>query len=281
MIFAVLGGDARQALLASLLEADGHTARRFALGGETDCATAGEAAAGADCVLLPTPVCAREGVLNTPLSKSVCALDGVLDALRPGSLLIGGRVDAAAAEAARKRGLFIEDCLLREELAVGNAVATAEGAIELLLRETPRTLWRSRVLVLGFGRIGKLLCARLAALGATVGAAARKKSDRAWIEAMGFTPLDPGALSGRLWDFELIVNTVPAPVLPEPLLRELRPGTLLLELASAPGGFDPAAAEGLGLRVLRAPGLPGKTAPRTAAELLRESVYNIVEERHG
>ena len=113
------------------------------------------------------------------------------------------------------------------------------------------------------------------------GAAARKKSDRAWIEAMGYAPLDIGALSGGLGDFELIVNTVPAPVLPEPLLRELRPGTLLLELASAPGGFDPAAAEGLGLRVLRAPGLPGKTAPRTAAELLRESVYNIVEERHG
>ena len=280
MIFAVLGGDARQAALAALLEADGHTVRRFALGAETDCVSAAEAARGADCAILPMPVCVKEGVLNTPLSKTESALDGVLDALRPDCLLVGGKVDARTAAAAEGRGLRVVDCLLREELAVGNAVATAEGAVELLLRETPFTLWRSRVLVLGFGRIGRLLCPRLADFGARVSAAARKKSDLAWIEAMGFSPLDIRALEG-LGRFDVLVNTVPAPVLPETALREVKRDALLLELASAPGGIDLAAAEKLGLRAVRAPGLPGRTAPETAAELLRACIYNIVEENHG
>ena len=74
MVFAVIGGDARQAELARLLEEDGHRVRRFALGGETDCATVGETVENADCVALPMPVCARTGVLNTPLSEKRFAL---------------------------------------------------------------------------------------------------------------------------------------------------------------------------------------------------------------
>ena len=280
MIFAVLGGDARQAILARLLEADGHTVRRFALGTEADAPTPAEAARGADCVVLPMPVCAGVGLLNAPLCKTAPPVADVLTGIAPDCLLVGGRVDAPTAEAAARRGLRVEDLLLREELAVGNAVATAEGALEILLRETPRTLWRSRALVLGYGRIGRLLCPRLAAFGAEISAAARKKSDLAWIEAAGFAPLDIRALSAPE-RFDLIVNTVPAPVLPETLLRRVRKDALLLELASAPGGFDLTAAQALGLRALRAPGLPGSCAPETAAALLRSSIYNIVEERHG
>ena len=280
MIFAVLGGDARQRSLARLLEADGHTVRCFALGAETDCASAADAADGADCVLLPTPVCAGTGVLNTPLSETACSLDEVLSGLSPAQLLLGGRVDADTSQTAARHGLSVTDCMLREELAVGNAAATAEGAVELLLRESPRTLWRSRVLVLGFGRIGRLLCSRLVPFGARVSAAARRKSERVWIEAMGCEALDVDAPEG-LERFELLVNTVPSCVLPETQLRRVRKDALLLELASAPGGIDRAAAEKLGLRVLCAPGLPGKTAPQTAAELLRSCIYNIVEEHHG
>ncbi len=279
MIFAVLGGDARQAILARLLEADGHTARRFALGTDADLPTAAEAARDADCAVLPTPVCSQPGVLNAPLSETAPALSDVLAETAPDCPLVGGRVDENTAAEAARLGRRIEDVLLREELAVGNAVATAEGAVELLLRNMPVTLWRSRALVLGYGRIGRLLCRRLAAFGTRISAAARKKSDLAWIEAAGVKPLDIRALSG-LERFDLIVNTVPARVLPESLLKTVRPDAVLLELASAPGGFDFDAAEKLGLQALRAPGLPGKTAPQTAAALLRDCIYGILEERH-
>ena len=41
------------------------------------------------------------------------------------------------------------------------------------------------------------------------------------------------------------------------------------------------AAKALGRRVIPAPGLPGKAAPRTAAEAIRDSIYHILEERGG
>ena len=53
---------------------------------------------------------------------------------------------------------------------------------------------------------------------------------------------------------------------------------LLLELASAPGGFDRSLADNIGLRAIAAPGLPGRCAPRRAAELMCEAIYASLEE---
>ena len=84
---------------------------------------------------------------------------------------------------------------------------------------------------------------------------------------------------GVLDGFDFILNTVPARVLTDPMLCCLAEGALLLELASPPGGFDRTLAENIGVRVLAAPGLPGKTAPYSAAELIRDEVYQIIREQ--
>lgn len=62
----------------------------------------------------------------------------------------------------------------REELAVLNTIATAEGAIEIAIANTNKILHGSNVLVLGFGRIGKVLARKLAGLSTKVTCAARK-----------------------------------------------------------------------------------------------------------
>ena len=92
----------------------------------------------------------------------------------------------------------------------------------------------------------------------------------------GFLLLD--ALSGALDRFDVIIGTIPAPVLTEPLLALVRKDALLLELASAPGGIDAAAAHERGLRYIRAPGLPAKYAPERAAVILRDAVYAAAAE---
>ena len=108
---------------------------------------------------------------------------------------------------------------------------------------------------------------------------ARRYSDLAWIEATGCRGLRTNALAGALGDFDLIFNTVPALVLDASRLRETKEDCVILELASAPGGVDYDAARALGRRVVRAPGLPGRVAPRSAAAAIRDSVYHILEER--
>ena len=164
----------------------------------------------------------------------------------------------------------------REEYQIANARLTAEGAIALLRPETG--LSGAHVLLLGYGRIARLLARELQKAGALVTAAARSGEQRAWAEAEGIEALPLDALSGALDRFDVIIGTIPAPVLTEPLLALVRKDALLLELASAPGGIDAAAAHERGLRYIRAPGLPAKYAPERAAVILRDAVYAAAAE---
>jgi len=284
MRFAVIGGDMRIASLARSLYRHGDAVRCFALERaglppEILSPGLGEAVRGADCVILPLPVTGGRGLLNAPLSDAEHPMDAVLAAIPPETVVCAGRVDGETERASRARGIELVDYFQREELAVCNAVATAEGAVGLIIQDTATTLWRSRILVIGFGRVGRLTADRLRALGAELWCSARKCGDRAWIEALGMHPLDTRALSGELRRFDVVVNTVPAPVLTESLLRELRPETLCIDLASRPGGIDFAAAGTLGLRAVWALSLPGETAPVSAGDMILDTVRNIMKER--
>ena len=283
MRFAVIGGDRRSAALAELLHADGHRVRSFALEkaalppeiGRESCLQG--CVYGADCVLLPCPA-ERDGYLSAPLSEESIPVPQLLEGLWPGQVLLGGRLSEETLIAARKGKLLTADLLRRPELPVGNVALTAEGALSRLMEHSDGSLWRSRVLVLGWGRIGSILTRRLQGLGALVSVAARGRKDRAMAEALGCRAFSYEELEHCLGDMDFIVNTVPARVLSEGMLCLIRPDALLLELASAPGGFDRELARNIGLQTLVAPGLPGETAPRSAAELLRKAVYAAMEE---
>ena len=281
--FWVVGGDMRQAKLAELLAADGHTVHTFALEelgpleGVKGEETLAEAEL-ADCVVLPLPAAGEDGRLNAPLSRRAHPLSEVLAALRPGQTVCAGRVDGAARAQAEALGLTLRDYFAREELAVANAVPTAEGAIQIAMEELPITLHGARVLVVGFGRLGRALAPRLAGLGARVSVAARKYADLAWAESFGFGTEHTGQLRPWLCGYDLVVNTVPARVLGEAELAELRPDCLVIDLASKPGGVDLDAAARLGRKVVWALSLPGKVAPVTAGKAIRTAIYNILSE---
>ena len=135
-----------------------------------------------------------------------------------------------------------------------------------------------QIAALQLQRTARLIARELQKAGALVTAAARSGEQRAWAEAEGIEALPLDALSGALDRFDVIIGTIPAPVLTEPLLALVRKDALLLELASAPGGIDAAAAHERGLRYIRAPGLPAKYAPERAAVILRDAVYAAAAE---
>ena len=283
LTFWVVGGDMRQARLAELLSADGHTVHTFALeelgplAGVKQEESLREMEL-ADCVVLPLPAAGEGGGLNTPLSGAVHPLAEVFDALRPGQVVCAGRVDPDTAALAAEWGLTLYDYFAREELAVANAVPTAEGAIQIAMEELPITLHGARALVIGYGRLGRALAPRLAGLGARVSVAARKYADLAWAESFGFGTEHTGQLRPWLCGYDLVINTVPARVLGEAELAELRPDCLVIDLASKPGGVDLDAAARLGKKVVWALSLPGKVAPVTAGRAIRTAIYNILSE---
>lgn len=273
--FGVLGGDRRQAELCRLLRRDGHMVCTYGLEEWGESGTL-EDAASAKTVILPLPVRGGEGLFNCAGLRT--EPEALLEQFHPGQLLLAGRVDAALAEKAAACGLTLEDYFAREELTVTNAAITAEGAVQVAMEHLDRTLLGMDCLVMGFGRIGTMLCRRLRGLGAHVWTFARRPESRAWAAACGYGVISPNQLPEELGRFSTVFNTIPSLILDDTLLRRLPEGCLCVDLASTPG-IDLAAAESLGYTAVWARSLPGKLAPVTAAAAIRDTVYHILEER--
>lgn len=250
--FAVLGTDARLAAAAQVLCDAGWT-------------------------LLPQPQLAHAQavLLGTP-TPSLEPFAAQLSQLPAGTPVFAGAVSAQARRTAAELGLHLVDYMESEDLALFNAVPTAEGAIGILLAATPDTLWRSRAVLVGYGRIARVLAPRLAALGVRVTVAARSAAARMQALSLGSAAAELDELPQLAARTRFLINTVPFPVVGEPVLAALPPDAFVLELAGAPGGVDRDAAERLGVRLQTAPGLPGKCAPVAAGRAVGRTVLEFL-----
>lgn len=236
-----------------------------------------EALAAAEALILPMPGINEEGVVKAEFAARPLTLGAAeFSLLKPGTPVLVGIAGTYLKSQALKYGLKLLETAELDEIAIYNSIPTAEGAIEVAMRHTPFTLHGSQVLVCGFGRVGVTLARMLKGIGARVYVLARKGADRARGEEQGYEAYDYGTVFDVLDRIQVIFNTVPHPVLTERYLQELRPGTLLVELASAPGGIEMPAAEKLGLKVIKAMGLPGKVAPLTAGRILSRAYPSLL-----
>jgi dipicolinate synthase subunit A len=283
-IFCIAGGDLRFGYLASYLSAQWY--KILALGLEK-CPELPKTArlctpaelSRADVVILPLPCCTKDGKLKTPFPDRSYILTELLGAMKEGTMLIGGKIPEETVDAARLRAISVCDYAEREDFAVRNAALTAEAAVALAMEIVEESLSGMKVLVLGHGRIGRLLASMLKALDADVTVAARRFSDLAWIRSEGMRPLEFSRINQELDGFRLIFNTVPALILEKEKLMLMRKDAIVIDLASEPGGTDFAAAAELHIHAEKALGLPGKFAPKTAGEILADTVQNILKER--
>ena len=285
MNFAVIGGDMRSVYLSSFLKRAGFKVSCFALddapGGKIDsCApSAKKAVLGADCVILPLPVVNMRGKLNAPLSAFSYEIEDILRSIPQNVLVCAGKPDGRVRDLADDLKLSFVDYFSREELVALNALLTAEGAISIVLRESPITIWDSEVLIIGFGRIGRMLAERMRALGAKVTVSGKDAGDMAYIRAMGCFALETRALACELKGFDTVINTVPSRILGREQLKHIDPQSLCIDLASKPGGIDLEAAKDLNINVMWVLGLPAETAPITAGKIIMETVLNIMQEK--
>lgn len=282
--FYIAGGDLRSVYLAKSLIKEGHEVKVFALEGTNLPENAEyiekiEEFEKAKTVILPLPCSDGEGFLKTAFSKERIKLFEIVEHLQKGSVLMGGLLPEEIVSMAEKRGVSVCDYYFREEFAVRNAALTAEAAAATLMEMLTESISTVPVLVLGHGRIGRLLSAILKALDAKVTVAARRFSELAWIRSEGMIPLEFRLLDEEIGNFKVVFNTVPAPVLTKEKLVLMDKNALIIDLASEPCGTDFAAAEELGITAKKALGLPGKFAPKTAGEILKETVLNVLSEK--
>ena len=168
------------------------------------------------------------------------------------------------------------DLMELDEVAFLNAIPTAEGAILKAMELTDITIHGANVMVLGFGRVAKILLDKLEGLNANVFCAARKKKDLAHINALGYNVVDINDMSDCIGKMDIIFNTIPTLILGERRLNKINKDTLIIDLASAPGGVDFEVAKKLGINAVLELGIPTKIAPKSAATYLKQAIDNVI-----
>ncbi|MGE5403658.1 MAG: dipicolinic acid synthetase subunit A, partial [Candidatus Saccharibacteria bacterium] len=85
-------------------------------------------------------------------------------------------------------------------------------------------------------------------------------------------------MGDNLAGLDVIFNTAPTMVLNDQVLSRMSPDTLIIDLASQPGGTDFENANRYGIKAILAPGLPGKVAPKMAGRILAEVIPRLILE---
>lgn len=280
--YTILGGDKRSLELGNLLIKDGNDVCIYGFERlepyKHKNANLNEVIEYADVIIGPLPFSTDNVNVNAPFSSEVIQIDKVFSLMSEKQVIIGGKMGTENEKKLKYKSFKWDDYFKREEMQVLNAIPTAEGAIQIAMVETPFTLHGSNVMVLGYGRIGKVLSGMLYGIGANVYVEARKYSDLAWIKSSGYIPVCQKELETYLPDMSVIFNTVPQIILNEELLKRINNNCIIIDLASEPGGVDSEAAEEMKIKTVRALGLPGKAAPVTAAMIIKDTIYNIIEE---
>lgn len=280
--FSVIGGDRRNVELAKMLADDGNNVFVYGLDLEDGteliqnnieiCNFLEDAISQSNIVIGPIPFSRDGEYLNMPLSNKKIEIKDFASWL-DNKALFAGSIAEDFYEITKDLKVIITDLMKIEELAVLNIIATAEGAISSIIENTDFNVQGSDILIIGFGRIGKILSNKLRLLGADVTCSARKDADLAWIEAYGHKTINTYNLE-NLENYDIIINTVPQIILAKDQLEKVNKKCLLLELASKPGGFDLEAVEKLGLKYVPALGLPGKIAAKSTASYLKRFISN-------
>ena len=277
---AVLGGDMREIIVAKELAAMGAVVWLSGFNlfqGEVSPQIYRGLPKRADIIILPLPGILADYSIYAPYSADKLDLFSIEHLLQPEVRLFCGKMPELTLQYLQELGVKVLLTANLEEVALHNAIPTAEGAVEIAMRESQITIFGSNILITGFGRCAKYLARILAALGAKITIAARKRTALIEASTFNYSSINLKDIQVYAKDFNFVFNTVPSLVLTEPFLVQLNKDAIIFDLATAPGGTDFDIAEQLGIKALLLPGLPGKVAPVTAGKMLVEIYLNYLK----
>lgn len=277
------GGDRRLIYCASFFAADGFDCRVWRgetaeADGVTRIRELRQNCDGAEALILPIPAFTSSGKLICAGEERGCVdCEYIFKAVQPDTKIFGGKFADIVKRVAAEYNHGVCDYSLREEFSLMNAVPTAEAAISIAMNRLNKTLWHSKIAVMGYGRIGRALSLRLHALGARVTVAARSASARAAAESDGMNSVELSNWLDSPEECSICFNTVPCQIVHDECAAAAGK-TVFVDLASAPGGFTDEARSMLGDRLITALSLPGKYFPETAGRIIYRTVRGMLAE---
>lgn len=283
---AVVGGDARQLeIIRKLTELD---AKLSLIGFEQlDHAFSGAIKekideidfSNVDAIILPVPGTNLDGQIETIFSNEKVVLTEEIISKTPEHCTIySGITNSYLNGIIKKTNRSLVQLFERDDVAIYNSIPTVEGTIMIAIQHTDFTIHGSNIVVLGLGRVGMSVARTFHALGAKVKVGARKSEHLARITEMGLTAFHLQDIEHSVKDTDICINTIPFPIVTASVISKMPVHTLIIDLASKPGGTDFRYAEKRGIKAILTPGLPGIVAPKSAGVILANVLTQLLKE---
>ena len=269
--FAVIGGDMRQVYLANYLKNQRYQVITYATKKEGSECKEGKSFENvireAKCIIGPVVFSKNGEITGSSINKKM-SVETLLQEMKKEQILFGGCINEEIRHECEQKEIKAFDFMKMDDVAIYNAIATAEGAIMEAIKMQPINLHKSRCLVLGYGRCAKVLAAKLKA--------------RSLAKSFGLEVMDFTELKRRICQYDHIFNTVPKQILKEDILRKISKESCIIDIASYPGGTNHQMAEKLGICAKLCPSLPGIYSPKSSGIMLAKKVLEISGEiKHG
>lgn len=286
MQIAVIGGDARQLeIIRKLTELD---AKLSLIGFEQlDHVFSGAVKEkveevhfpSIDAFILPVAGTNLEGQVETIFSNEKVVLTAEILSKTPDYCIIySGISNSFLNEITSQAKRSLVKLFERDDVAIYNSIPTVEGTIMMAIQHTDFTIHGSKITVLGLGRCGMSIARTFHALGARVKVGARKTEHLARTTEMALVPFHLNDLEKEVKDTDILINTIPYQIVSAAVISKMPPHTLIIDIASKPGGTDFRYAEKRGIKALLAPSLPGIVAPKTAGQILADVLAQLLQD---
>ena len=290
MKYGILGGDFRNVELAKLLAKEKNIVYTYGLEKEIQklesdniiiCDDIKELQ-DTDIVITSIPLSKDNININMPLNiyGKESKIDEALKVMN-NKLIFTGSVSSEILRKFKLYNIEILDIMKNEEFTVLNAIPTAEETIRIIIDNTKKVLHNANCLIMGYGRIGKVLAKKLNALSVKVECLVSDNIEKIWCRVEGYNYIEFENIKNKsdlLKKYDIIINTIPKIILTDEL-KEIRKDTLIIDLASKPYGIDRSIVKQENLNFIEALGLPGKSAPITVAENMYEVIKNTILKR--
>lgn len=230
-----------------------------------------------DNIILAMPFHNKSNKIISAFNKLELDIKDIIDKLK-NKKVISGKLTKGVIDSLEKQNTQIFNLNEDNEIRIANAIGTAEACIQIVANEIDQTIHGTNILVLGFGRLGKIISNKFKVLNANICTEARKTSDLAWIKAMGIEAIDLKDLDKNLNRFDVIINTIPYKILDEERIKLLKDSCFVVDLSDEERGVDEKAAREHNIKSIWALSLPEKTAPKSYALSIKESIKKIISE---
>lgn len=279
----ILGGDLRQCYAAEYLASQGfavmccHTPDFPYQPGISRTDRLTEALGHSELILAPTPLTRDGANLLQAETCSPCPLETLWEKLTPNHRFAAASLPAGCLNALEAAGCEI--------LAYGslpfcqeqNARLTAEGLLAEVIRLTPFALSSASLLLIGYGCCGAAIARLFLPLCRNLHVIEQDAEKRSMAKNNGILPVSRKEFAKILPECQIIINTVPAPVLDTAQLAQLHSSCHIFDIASAPFGFPENTTEICLLPYYRIPGIPGRFSPASAGKIVGKAIERMAE----